>query len=203
MNNFIPIVEANMTSYKLRVTQEKTVEILDLLNKYIETLIFNIVSIAAIITMINNSNTIKSQTIKLVKSYINDKCKITSSKKISGGTVLPSEYFGHDSGSYSEANISNDILNVDFASGLLRPAIGGGGRGKRIDIYECINNKINELLEYYNLTANDAIVKGLIKLINIHINCFFKQLKTIGTKTLTVAGINKIIKSNKNLDIFK
>jgi hypothetical protein len=200
MNNFTPIIDSYMTICKLRATNEKSDEINEVLNKYIETLIFNIVSIASIITMINNSKSIKTQTIKLVKKYIDDKC---STKKITGGTVLPSEYFGYDSGSYSETNVSSDILNVDFVNGFARPQIGGGGRIKKVECNECIIAKINELIEHYNLKASEAIIKNLVKLVNMHIHCFFNQLKAIGTKSLTVAGINKIIKSNKNLDIFK
>ena len=124
MNNFLPTIKDLVLKYKLSLAKDKTKDIHELLCKYIETLIFNIISIASIITMINNSDTIKKQTITLVKSYINDKCN----HKFTGGTTgLPSEYYGVDSGLYSSNNAGSDILNIDFASGMLRPQIGGGG----------------------------------------------------------------------------
>ena len=198
MNNFLPTIKDVIAKYKLQVAKDKTNNIHELLCKYMDTLVFNIVSIASIITMINNSDTIKKQTIKLVKSYINDKCNY---KMTGGNNVLPSEYFGYDSGRYSENNATGDILNIDFASGILRPLIGGSGKTTAVD-NKHILNKINEILNYYKLKASDNIINDLLKIITIYTNCFFKQLKA--TKSiLTTAVINKIIKSNKTLDIFK
>lgn len=197
MNNFLPTVKDIIAKYKLPLSKDKTKDIHELLCKYVETLIFNIVSIASIITMINSSDTIKKHTITLVKSYINDKC---NHKMTGGNTSLPSEYFGHDSGMYNQDNASGDILTIDFNSGILRPQIGGGSSKYPVD--KIFMSKIHEILQYYNLKASDSVHKSLLKLIYMHINCFFRQLKS--TKiTLNIASINKIIKSNKNLDIFK
>ena len=63
-------------------------------------------------------------------------------------------------------------------------------------------SKIHEILNYYKLKSSDSINNALLKLIYTHVNCFFKQLKN-SKLTLNNASINKIIKSNKNLDIFK
>jgi hypothetical protein len=198
MNNFLPTIKELVAKYKLSLAKDKTKEIHDLLCKYMETLIFNIVSIASIITMINNSNTIKKQTLILVKSYINDKC---NHKMTGGNTGMPLEYYGIDSGIYQTNNASGDILNIDFASGILRPQI-GGGRGSNYTTNHIFINKIHEILNYYKLKSSDSINNSLLKLIYMHINCFFKELKT-SRSTLNIASINKIIKSNKNLDIFK
>jgi hypothetical protein len=196
MNNFLPTVKDIIAKYKLPLSKDKTKDIHELLCKYVETLIFNIVSIASIITMINSSDTIKKNTITLVKSYINEKCN----HKMTGGTSLPSEFFGVESGIYNENNVSGDILTIDFNSGILRPQIGGGSSKYPVD--KIFITKIHEILNYYNLKASDSIHKSLLKLIYLHINCFFKQLK-LSKITLNIASINKIIKSNKNLDIFK
>jgi hypothetical protein len=196
MNNFLPTIKDLIAKYKLSLAKDKTKDIYELLCKYIETLIFNIVSIAAIITMINNSDKIKKETITLVKSYINEQCK----NKITGGTTgMPSEFYGIDSGIYNSNNGVGDILNIDFESGMLRPQIGGGGGNSYDKIFM---SKIHEILNYYKLKSSDSINNSLLKIIYIHINCFFKQLKN-SRVTLNNASINKIIKSNKNLDIFK
>jgi len=197
MNNFLPTIKDLVTKYKLSLAKDKTKDIHQLLCKYIETLVFNIVSIASIITMINNSDKIKKETITLVKSYINDKCN----QKLTGGTTgMPSEYYGYDSGIYNSNNATGDILNIDFTSGILRPQIGGG---ENKNIYDKIfMSKIHEILNYYKLKSSDSINNALLKLIYTHVNCFFKQLKN-SKLTLNNASINKIIKSNKNLDIFK
>jgi hypothetical protein len=198
MNNFLPTIKELVAKYKLSLAKDKTKDIHELLCKYIETLIFNIVSVASIITMINNSDTIKKQTLTLVKSYINDKC---NHKMTGGNTGMPSEYYGIDSGIYQSNNAIGDILNIDFASGILRPQIGGGW-GNSYTINDIFMNKIREILNYYKLKSSSTINNSLLKLIYMHINCFFKELKT-SRITLNIASINKIIKSNKNLDIFK
>lgn len=200
MNNFSSTIKYYMLEYKLNLSKsDKSDNVLKILNKYIEILIFNVVSVAAIITMINNSQSINKETVNLVKLYINEKCN--NIKITTGGTVLPSEYFGYDSGSYSENNITNDVLNINFQSGILRNQIGGGsGRDNKKDT-ELILNKIDEILNYYKLTASAIIKKNLLVIINKHINCFFLQLKSLDV--INKSSINKLIKSNKSLDIFK
>jgi hypothetical protein len=196
MNNYLPTIKDIIAKYKLQIAKDKSKEIHELLCKYMDTLVFNIVSIASVITMINNSDTIKKPTIKLVKSYINTECN----HKLKGGNnVMPSEFYGYDSGRYSESNATGDILGIDFTSGILRPQISGGG--VKSDNKHLIT-KISEILNYYKLSASESIINDLLKIISIHINCFFKQLK-LSKSVLNIASINKIIKSNKNLDIFK
>lgn len=192
MNNYITsaISEFNIDKNKDKI-------IMTLCN-YIDTLIFNIVSIASIITMLNNSKSINMNAVQLVKKYIADNCN----KKIKGGTSLPSEYFGYNSGIYNENNNINDILTVDFNSGVLRPQIGGGGRGKKMD-NEWLIKKIKDLLIYYNLKASNKIINSLMLIIYSNINCLLSKLHDNKNKVLTVTTINKIIKLNKNLDIFK
>ena len=59
-------------------------------------------------------------------------------------------------------------------------------------------------MKYYKLRVSDSIKIELIKIINININCMFKQLKSkVRSNYLGVDDINELIKQNKNLDIFK
>jgi hypothetical protein len=76
-----------------------------------------------------------------------------------GMNVLPAEFYGIDSGRYSETNATGDILTVDFTSGILRPQIGGGGQSS-VD-NKNILKKINEILNYYKLKASDSIINDL------------------------------------------
>ena len=45
MNNFLPTIKDLIAKYKLSLAKDKTKDIHELLCKYIETLIFNIVSL--------------------------------------------------------------------------------------------------------------------------------------------------------------
>ncbi len=202
MNNYLSIINAIVHKYNINIENSKKSLVYKLLSKYIDVLIFNVVSIIAIITMINNSNTIHAESIKLLKIYINETC---NKSKISGGTTLPSEYFGIDSGIYSENNISRDILDINFNSGILRPQIGGGGNIRKLTKVEIkyIADNIRQIMYYYKLKISNDLIYELINIINDNIECLFRQLKNISLKPLNPQLIKKMIKSNKHLEIFK
>jgi len=198
MNNYLNSV---INKYGLTVKSE---EVIKCLCEYIETLIFNIVSIASLITLINSSTIIEKDALNLVHSYINDKCEKVA---IKGGTSLPSEYFGINTNLYNSSYNQSDILNVNFANGILRPAIGGGGRSatpkkpvKKVNNHEWLKDKINVYIKHYKLTIKEKEMNYLINIIYDNINCLFFQIPK--EQVLTKPYIKKLIKSNKSLDIF-
>jgi hypothetical protein len=201
MNNYLPIVNAIVNKYDINIENAKKSLVFKLLTQYIEVLVFNVVTIISIITMINNTNNIHKEALKLLKTYIDDTCNKPS---IKGGS-LPSEYFGFNSGIYSENNATGNILDIDFSSGNLRPQIGGGGSSNRKTNKEYINvfgGKIKSIVSYYKLKISNDIVYELINIIITYIDCLFRQLKNLKT-VINPSIIKKMIKSNKKLDIFK
>ena len=177
---------------------KKKTAVYKLLSKYINILIFNIVTILAIITLINNSNVIQKEALKLLKTYINETCH---HRKISGGS-LPSEYFGINSGRYSENNITDNVLDINFSSGILRPQLGGGGYSKLSnENVKKISSNIKTILNYYKLKIPNDIIIELVNIINDNIECLFRQLKDI--KIINSSIIKKMINANKSLEIFK
>jgi len=168
------------------------------LNKYVENMVFNIVSICAIIAFINNSKTITSKNVQIVYGYIKSTCKITNKEQKGGDPVLPSEYYGIQSTSYSPVNNNADILQVDFNNGVARPAITGGGSDEKKVVYICIQ----DILKYYSLTASKEVVLKMIIIVDKYINCLLTSLKKY-KKTITTTNINSLIKSNTTYDIFK
>lgn len=59
MNNYLSIISAIISKYNINIDRAKKTVIYKLLSKYIDILIFNVVTILSIITMINNSKTIQ------------------------------------------------------------------------------------------------------------------------------------------------
>jgi len=171
------------------------------LTKYIENIIFNIVSISAIITFINNSKIIKDETIKSISEYLDGVCG-NPKKAMKGGNAItmPCEFYGYDSLRYSPTNNTNDILQVDFNSGTLRPQIGGGKKTKG-DIKPIIKS-IKDILKYYKLKISKETCSKLLHLIENYIKCLMSKFKEI-KGTISKTSIDKIIKSNKTFDIFK
>ena len=199
MNNYLPIINMIITKYDIVIEKSVKSSIYKLLSKYIDILIFNIVSILSIITMINNSNTIHKEALKLLKTYINETCH---NSKISGGS-LPSEYFGINSGIYNENNATGNILDIDFSSGILRPQIGGGSGLYKLskEDVKILAGNIKNIVNYYKLKVSNDIILELVNVINNNIECLFRQLKNI--KKINPSIIKKMINSNKSLEIFK
>lgn len=161
---------------------------------YVENIIFNITSIAAIIAFINNSKSVNKRNIELVSSYIKTACgKIIGGN---GATVLPSEFYGIDSSRYLPTNNNIDILNIDFTSGLLRPQIGGA------KIKNPIPDAIEEVLSNYKLTISIDNCKKLTKIIENYLHCLINKIKN-NKKQITTASIKKLVTSNKTFNIFK
>lgn len=169
----------------------------------IENIIFNVVSIAAIITHINNCKMVRKESITIVSKYLTNMCggKV-SSKMMKGGDgaiVMPSEFYGIDSNRYSTANAMTEVLKVDFNNSIARPQIGGGMKkatGKPIE------EAIKKILDYYKLKASADITKKILKLIEKYIKCLMSQLTMIKGKVSTNV-IKKMMKSSKFFDIFK
>jgi hypothetical protein len=202
-SKFLNTIHSVIKYYDLKINPGSNSTVYKSLSKNIEVLVFNVISIAAIISLINNSSTIQKEAVKIVRDYINDKCNVSRMKK--GGTSLPSEYFGVPNSSYNENNITNDILPIDFSSEYLRPMIGGGSRKSykltKSDTEEFMN-AIKNICKYYNLKINHDAIKMLVDIIVENMDCLFNYLY-MSSKPITNDIIKKMIKLNKNFDIFK
>jgi histone H3/H4 len=166
--------------------------------EYIENIVFNITSISAIIAFINHSKVITKENIKIVYSYIKEACG--SGNLIKGGDgaiVLPAEFYGYDSGNYSVTNNTVDVLNIDFANGLLRPQIGGGSKFEHP-----IPKEISKILSNYKLKISSDLCKKLSKIIEMYIICLIQKLKK-KNKLISSSEIKKTVTSSKLFNIFK
>jgi len=203
-NNYLcDYVKFLLNKNKIKVKDDKTCKYLA---TSIENIIFNVVSIAAVITFINNSKVIKKESIVIIKKYLNNMCGNPSKSIIKGGggsIVLPSEFYGINSMNYSSTNNYHpvDTLQIDFANGIARPQIGGGKNNKKESL-KSIENAINEILIYYKLKATKETNTKILKLIESYIKCLFSKLKELNI-IITCDTIDKIMKSNKVFDLFK
>jgi hypothetical protein len=187
----------------IKVKDKKTCKYL---TSCIENIIFNVVSIIAVITFINNSKTIKKESIEIVTKYLNNTCgkPLNSIMKGGGGSiVMPSEFYGVNSMNYSPTNNlhTTDTLQIDFNSGIMRPQIGGGDRIKRSSTIP-IMTAITDILNYYKLKGSNELKMKILKLIVKYIKCLITKLKD-ENKIITCDIIDKNLKSTRLFDIFK
>ena len=192
MNNLITCVDNLLKKNNINVSRAT----LKVITEYVENIIFNIVSISCIIALINNTKTINKKNVDIVNKYINDSCG--KSKVKGGANVLPSEYFGTDSGRYLASNSTSDVLGINFSSGIMRPQIGGGAK-KQQSPYIPI---IKDILSYYKIKASAVIVNCFIIIIDEYIACFIHKLKVSKVK-ITGTVVEKLIKDNQTFNIFK
>jgi len=151
-NNYLcDYVKCLLEKNNIKVKDAKTC---NYLTTCIENIIFNVVSIASVITFINNCKTVKKESISIVTKYLNSMCGSSSYKTVKGGggsIILPSEFYGIDSTRYSPMNNlhTTNTLDIDFTNGIARPQIGGGLKKSSSSSSNSIMKGVNDILDYY------------------------------------------------------
>jgi hypothetical protein len=190
---------------------DKQSSVINYYAKVINMIIYNIVSLTSILTiLLFDSTKVTSNTIIVTKKYLNDMCKIN--KKIKGGTVLPAEFFGADSGRYS-ANVGNDLLKVDFENLEARPTINstmestmtGGGMGgcnlcKKFKGGELGFNKqllviVSKIFKEHKIKIDKILKQDLVNLIKTYLYFLIHKLHN-SKKKINLIIMKKIIKKS-------
>jgi len=171
-------------------------KIIDKTTLYIDSLIFNIVTIMYICSFSNQSKRITEQTFEMAKQYIKTNSK--SSQTMSGGSRLGSATFlGLKEPMYNQNNPTNDILPVNFEDGIARPQIGGSIVVDN-EFKKLIMKYITDILHYHNINAS-SVIKGKIQNIIIqHIKDLFRKLSS-GHQKVKYAFVTKMIKQHNVL----
>ncbi len=195
-NKLIPYTNQLIKKYGLSIKSNVNM----CLCSYIEAIIFNIITIASIITFINNCKSINKETLHILKDYIHQSCGKTTIKGGGGAIVLPSEFYGVNSGNYAATNNQMDLLPINFSGNVIRPQIGGGTKKESSPI----SSIIKKFLSYFHLRASNDIIKEIVHIIDNYIDCLMNKLKHVSKgKELSTSTIKKVIKSGKVFNIFK
>lgn len=179
--------------------------------KVINMIIYNIVSLTSILTiLLFDSTKVTNNTIIVTKKYLNDMCKIN--KKIKGGTVLPAEFFGADSGRYN-ADAGGDLLKVDFENLQARPTISstmestmtGGGMGgcklcKKMKGGELGFNKqlliiVSKIFKEHKIKIHKTLKQDLVNLIKMYVYFLLNKLHN-SKKKINLTIMKKLIKKS-------
>lgn len=194
-----------------KIIHKKENALINYYTKVINMIIYNIVSLTSILAiLLFNSNKVTANTIIITKKYLNDMCKIN--KKIKGGTVLPAEFFGSDSGRYT-ADAGNDLLKVDFENLQARPAISatmestmtGGGMGgcgscKKFKGGELGFNKqlliiVSKIFKEHKIKIDKSLKQDLVNLIKTYVYLLSHKLHNSKRK-MNLVIMKKIIKKS-------
>lgn len=192
---------------KIKINMKERSKVINQFALHIEYTVFNIVSMLCLIAIVNNTDKITDKTLKVAKKYIENKCEFKYPKKITsqviqqkGGRLGSATFLGINEPMYSADNQSNDILPVDFKTGIARPQIGGNPSNNKI-LKKLVLSYINHILSHHNVKASKTIKDEIFELTKFHIDCMFNCIKK--SKTVTVSVIKGCINKHKVLGALK
>ena len=214
-----------MKSIKRRKPINKMDEgkIVMLMNIYIDKLIFNIASLCALLCLKMGVKQILNNHMNYLIHYINKYCnssRITGNSttvivsikgsngqqqnKLSrggmkGGAFNTAAFFGVDeSRHYRAENVSGDIMNIDFANNVARPALGlqmtGGACSK---LNKAVKKKMKKIFNNFNVKISDKMLDVIMEQFQEIINNFIKKLTDTKATELKYANFKKLIYKSK------
>ena len=225
-------IKANIPNIATRIIEvyhividnpEHKKEVVNKLDSHIEALLYNVASIASITALLDEKDKIELKHISFIKDYITKECiKKKKGSKQSGGS-FPAEYFGYDSGAYTESNYGGTNYTDSVWTGsdaVIRQAIpimvGGTSGGACNDtcgmnrvvtvggmkgMKDIVGNTkevvkyIKRVMEFNNVKISKPAMAELLKIVNIHLNCLGDDMSQL--EKLKVKTMEKIFKSRK------
>lgn len=198
-------------------------KIVMLMNIYIDKLIFNIASLCALLCLKMGVKQILNNHMNYLIHYINKYCnssRITGNSttvivsikgsngqqqnKLSrggmkGGAFNTAAFFGVDeSRHYRAENVSGDIMNIDFANNVARPALGlqmtGGACSK---LNKVVKKKMKKIFNHFNVKISDKMLDVIMEQFQEIINNFIKKLTDTKATELKYANFKKLIYKSK------
>jgi len=193
------------------------------MNIYIDKLIFNIASLCALLCLKMGVKQILNNHMNYLIHYINKYCnssRITGNSttvivsikgsngqqqnKLSrggmkGGAFNTAAFFGVDeSRHYRAENVSGDIMNIDFANNVARPALGlqmtGGACSK---LNKVVKKKMKKIFNHFNVKISDKMLDVIMEQFQEIINNFIKKLTDTKATELKYANFKKLIYKSK------
>ena len=186
-------------------------KIVMLMNIYIDKLIFNIASLCALLCLKMGVKQILNNHMNYLIHYINKYCNssritgksttviVSTREGMRGGAFNTAAFFGVDeSRHYRAENVSGDIMNIDFANNVARPALGlqmtGGACSK---LNKAVKKKMKKIFNNFNVKISDKMLDVIMEQFNEIFNNFIKKLTDTKATELKYANFKKLIYKSK------
>jgi hypothetical protein len=116
-----------------------------------------------------------------------------------GGAFNTAAFFGVDeSRHYRAENVSGDIMNIDFANNVARPALGlqmtGGACSK---LNKAVKKKMKKIFSNFNVKISDKMLDVIMEKFNDILKEFVKKLTDTKAAELKYANFKKIVYKTK------
>jgi hypothetical protein len=194
-----------LKTHKIHISDNHKNDVIILISKYIELLIFNIVAVISIICLKIGIKKILSEHILYISKYVDKRCSSSKlnkkSARMSGGEFNTAAFFGVNEPQYSVNNDTSDLLKINFEGNIARNAIpmSGGGTSQTsncIKLDKIILKKIRNIFKFFNVKY-DKNVPGQIKSkYHIFIEELFQNIKNIKGE-ITSKKVEQLINKSK------
>lgn len=184
-----------MQRYNIQCTKGMEDTVGALITKHIESVIHHVVSLAALIALLEGKHQVSLKHMQAVRTYVVTKC----GGHVKGGMSMASDFYGYPHPAYASGNANQgvQISEVSWARNEARPALGPvqmGGATKSSD--KDISKLIKEQLKTIGASSAKGVVPALIGVIELHLKCFADDLKK--DSPLTVKKVEKILKKRSH-----
>jgi hypothetical protein len=197
-------------------------KIMMLMNIYIDKLIFNIASLCALLCLKMGVKVILNNHMSYLMHYINKYCNSSRITKKStsvlasikggssqqnqfskggmrGGAFNTAAFFGVDeSRHYKAENASGDIMNIDFANNVARPALGlqmtGGACSK---LNKAVKKKMKKIFKHFDVKISDKLLDVIMVKFDDILKDFIKNLTDTKKSELKYSNFKKLIYKSK------
>jgi hypothetical protein len=122
-----------------------------------------------------------------------------SKGEMRGGAFNTAAFFGVDeSRHYRAENVSGDIMNIDFANNVARPALGlqmtGGACSK---LNKAVKKKMKKIFKHFDVKISDKMLDVIMEQFNKIFNNFIEKLTDTKASELKYANFKKLIYKSK------
>ncbi len=192
-----------------RVNKADEEKIINIMNIYLDRLIFNITALCALLSLKMGVKKILDNHMNYLLYYINKYCnssrinnkssKGTRVSGMKGGAFNTAAFFGVDeSKHYKVENAGRDVMNCDFNNNIARPALGlqmTGGACLKLN--KIVKLKIKKVFKHFNIKVSDKSLEIIMAKFNDILNDLTKKLGNSRNTELKFSNFKKLIYKNK------
>ncbi len=192
-----------------RVNKADEEKIINIMNIYLDRLIFNITALCALLSLKMGVKKILDNHMNYLLYYINKYCnssrinnkssKGTRVSGMKGGAFNTAAFFGVDeSKHYKVENAGRDVMNCNFNNNIARPALGlqmTGGACLKLN--KIVKLKIKKVFKHFNIKVSDKSLEIIMAKFNDILNDLTKKLGNSRNTELKFSNFKKLIYKNK------
>jgi hypothetical protein len=175
-----------LKTHNIHINDNNKKEVIVILSKYIELLIFNIVAVVSIICLKIGIKKILAEHIIYISKYIDKRCSLSKTKnkttkptKMKGGTFNTAAFFGVNEPQYSKYNDTSDLLKINFEVARNAIPLKGGGSSSCIKLDKIILKKIRNIFKFFNVKYEKNTLSQIKSKYDSIIETLFEKIKNI------------------------